>query len=79
LLAKKVRFIDNKTQRSQFASLERHMMSGNEIIRKPQVASARDDCASGPMEHLLPSPLMPDGPQSSIDSHWREFAGAQPP
>ena len=43
LLAKKVRFLDSKTQRSQFSQLERHMMSGNETIRKPQTASARDD------------------------------------
>lgn len=46
LLAKKVLFLDSKVQRSQFASLERHMMSGNETIRKPQTASARDDCAT---------------------------------
>jgi hypothetical protein len=46
LLAKKVRFLDSKTQRGQFGSMERHMMSGNEIIRKPQIASARDDVAT---------------------------------
>lgn len=47
LLAKQVRFIDSATLRSQFASLERHVpASGFEIIRKPQVGSARDDCAA---------------------------------
>jgi hypothetical protein len=46
LLAKKVRFLDSKVQRSQFSQLERHMMSGNETIRKPQTASARDDVAT---------------------------------
>jgi hypothetical protein len=46
LLAKKVRFLDSKVLRSQFSSLERHMMSGNETIRKPQTASARDDVAT---------------------------------
>jgi hypothetical protein len=46
LLAKKVLFLDSKVQRGQFAALERHMMSGNEIIRKPQTTSARDDVAT---------------------------------
>lgn len=46
LLAKKYRLVDNKTQRGQFASLERHVMSGNEIVRKPPVASVRDDVAT---------------------------------
>jgi hypothetical protein len=46
LLAKKVLFLDSKVLRSQFASLERHMMSGNKTIRKAQTASARDDVAT---------------------------------
>ena len=47
LLAKQVRFIDSATLRSQLASLERHVpASGFEIIRKPQIGSARDDCAA---------------------------------
>jgi hypothetical protein len=46
LLAKKVRFLDSKVERSQLSSLERHMTSGNETIRKPQTASSRDDVAT---------------------------------
>jgi hypothetical protein len=46
LLAKKYRLVDNKTQRGQFSSLERHVMSGNEIVRKPTTASVRDDVAT---------------------------------
>ena len=47
LAAREVRLIDNKTLRSQFAALERHLPpSGHEVIRKPQTAGARDDCAT---------------------------------
>jgi hypothetical protein len=46
LLSGRARLIDNSTLRSQLASLERHVSSGHEVVRHPQVASAHDDLAT---------------------------------
>jgi hypothetical protein len=46
LLSGRAKLIDNATLRSQLASLERHVTSGHESVRHPQVASAHDDVAT---------------------------------
>jgi hypothetical protein len=46
LLSGRVRLIDNMTLRAQLASLERHVLAGREVVRRPAVASAHDDIAA---------------------------------
>jgi hypothetical protein len=40
------RLLDNATLRQQFTSLERHTLSGHEVVKHPQLASAHDDLAT---------------------------------
>jgi hypothetical protein len=46
LMSRRAKLLNSSTLRSQLTSLERHVQSGHEEIRKPQVASARDDVAA---------------------------------
>jgi hypothetical protein len=46
LLAGKIRLVNNKRERDQFAALERHVVSGNEIVQKPKTVTVRDDVAT---------------------------------
>jgi hypothetical protein len=47
LMGRRVKMLNSATLRQQLTSLERHVLpSGNEVIRRPQVASAHDDVAT---------------------------------
>jgi hypothetical protein len=46
LLSKRAKLLNSSTLRRQLASLERHVSSGHEVVKHPQVASAHDDVAT---------------------------------
>ena len=69
-LSKRAKLLNSSTLRHQLASLERHVSSGHEVIKHPQVASAHDDVATACCAALAVA-----GDRLAFDTSYEWFNG----
>jgi hypothetical protein len=74
VLARRVRLLNNATQRNQLTSLERYVSGGHEAVRHPQVASAHDDVATAACGALVTA-----SNRFAYDRFYRAWSDDPPP